>query len=838
MNKALQKTNFRFIRLQGQTKIPCEKNWQKTKNYSFDSVNWTDNTGVACGFGGLVVFDNDKKNNPEAFEKAREKIRALLPKTFAVKTPSGGEHYYFVVAEQDAQKVKLLNGVGELQGRGSQVVAPGSIVGGIEYTVIEQCEIAHVEIGALKSALSEWWPRQENKNLGAVYGVEQKVSIMEVIDASNFKKNGDEFFGAHPIHGSTGGMNFWVNPEKNCWHCFRCDSGGGPLKWVAVSEGIIQCAEARGIVDATLLAKATKNFEHRTGKKIFSQTYANGRPGEKQTTKPVDRERSEITEELAQRFMEDRRVYTLRNDLKDEIWVYDSGIYVPNGRTFIREFCRTELGEKYSPYLVSDVVHKIAVDSFIDEEEFFRETNPDEIAVQNGILNLKTRELSDFTPDKKFFGKSPAYHNPTAACPTIEKHLDAVLKNPTDKTVIFELFGFCLEKKYFLEKAFMMLGDGRNGKSKTLELLKNFLGPENCVSVPLQQLESEQFARSELFNKMANLCGDISKTALKTTGIFKQLTGGDLISADRKFLPRVHFRNFAKLVFACNELPHTGDLTLAFWNRWILLEFPYTFLPQKELDAKLADPDFKEEERTKLRLADPEIIAKLIEPEELSGLLNAALDGLDRIHAKRDFSFSRSTYDVKTLWLRKSDSISVFVEERIEAGDINDDSIQKLELKRNYIRYCKREKLRVENDAAVRKALLAAFEVTESQHPNDERKRVRHWDGIRWKPESAQATQATRAFSTTLPPKIEAILPKITPRISLADGPEKAVLPVQGVQAVGVAPQNHYFPETHFGKCAFCGNDKRCPGFWKDESICDICLGIENVKQDRLANSQ
>ena len=56
---------------------------------------------------------------------------------------------------------------------------------------------------------------------------------------------GDEIQGSHPGHGSDGGKNFCINPSRNTWHCFRCDSGGGPLEWIAVEAGLISCADAK-----------------------------------------------------------------------------------------------------------------------------------------------------------------------------------------------------------------------------------------------------------------------------------------------------------------------------------------------------------------------------------------------------------------------------------------------------------------------------------------------------------------------------------------------------------------------------------------------------------------
>ena len=46
------------------------------------------------------------------------------------------------------------------------------------------------------------------------------------------------------MHGSTNNNNFVVHPEKNVWHCFRCQTGGGALSLIAVLEGVIQCNEA------------------------------------------------------------------------------------------------------------------------------------------------------------------------------------------------------------------------------------------------------------------------------------------------------------------------------------------------------------------------------------------------------------------------------------------------------------------------------------------------------------------------------------------------------------------------------------------------------------------
>jgi len=98
------------------------------------------------------------------------------------------------------------------------------------------------------------------------------------------------------------------------------------------------------------------------------------------------------------------------------------------------------------------------------------------------------------------------------------------------------LAGFGLYKEYFIEKSIMLVGGGRNGKGKTIELLKRLVGADNCCSIPLASLRADGFSISELFRKLFNLAGDIGNQDLKDTSMFKSLTGRDLVNGKRKFM--------------------------------------------------------------------------------------------------------------------------------------------------------------------------------------------------------------------------------------------------------------------------------------------------------------
>lgn len=434
------------------------------------------------------------------------------------------------------------------------------------------------------------------------------------------------------------------------------------------------------------------------------------------------KERRLATEMIVDYIEKNNYIYTIMEDEKKEMWSYNEGIYVPHGRSLVEEQCRKILKENYTSQISNEVISKIEADTFIRKEKFFNSESIEEVPVQNGILELKTRKLKQFTPEKIFFNKLPVIFNETKDCPAIKEHFETVLKNEEDAKVMFEIFGFFLYKDYFIEKAIMFVGDGRNGKGKTIDLMKRFLGAENCSSVPLNAMTESNFRTWDLFGKMANLAGDLASNSLKDTSTLKQTTGRDLIGADRKRKTTVNFVNYAKHVFACNELPRVYDFSKGFWERWILFEFPYTFVSRSKYEI------LSKEEKKNCKLMDPYIIDKLSRPEELSGLLNKALDGLDRILKQKEFSYSKGVDEVKKFWVRRSDSFTAFAMDNLEES--YDREISKFKLRKAFSLYCKEHRLKGASEKNIKVVLEEMFGVTEKQ---DYETKLRVWQGIKFK---------------------------------------------------------------------------------------------------------
>jgi hypothetical protein len=258
--------NLKYVKLIGKTKKPFEEDWQN-KPYTFDEIKKYHeegkNYGVLTGHGDLIVIDCDKvtsskdrnKRYPELDEELSKYIEKLLPDTLTVRSGSGAKHFYYIckgISKKIILKSKYKNDSvhwGEILSKGNQAVGPGSYhpeTGNI-YEIINDKPIAQVNPVELFKTLNAFIPflneeEEKPKNISAYSSIDD-LNVLDIFGTSGLKLHNGEYSGPHPIHGSSTGMNFWINPSKNTWNCFRCQSGGGPAKAIAVKHGIIQCDE-------------------------------------------------------------------------------------------------------------------------------------------------------------------------------------------------------------------------------------------------------------------------------------------------------------------------------------------------------------------------------------------------------------------------------------------------------------------------------------------------------------------------------------------------------------------------------------------------------------------
>lgn len=405
---------------------------------------------------------------------------------------------------------------------------------------------------------------------------------------------------------------------------------------------------------------------------------------------------------LASYFIEEESILTF--DDSEEIFIYSEGVYSPNADKKISKISQKVLSSISKNNLIKEILGHIKRMSYQNRKKI---KEPEKkICLENGILNLSTMRIEDFSPEMIFFNKLPIKFVETTDCPKIKKFLKEIVEEE-DIILLQEFAGYCLLKNYFIHKSFMLVGEGANGKSTFLNLLRAFLGKENVSSVPLQRLENNRFSLSSLFGKLANIFADLPAKALAGTSIFKMLVGEDLIPAEKKFKDEFFFENYAKMIFSANQIPKSPEDTTAFFRRWIIINFPNQFMGKK---------------------ADKKLLKKISTSEELSGFLNFAIVGLKRILENQDFSSTKSVERTREQYIRMSDSVGAFVMDKILISP--DDYVEKKSLYTSYCDYCRENGYPVSAENTFHKDLQAKIRI-EDYRPLVDGKRIYCWKGVK-----------------------------------------------------------------------------------------------------------
>jgi len=672
--RQLQSDDIRFVKVKPMEKRPYEKSWTTAANYSYHDPSLTQhlegggNYGVVCG-GKVCVLDYDE-------EELTKKLNGSLPETFRVKTGGGGFHDYFLcdnmpkmVLEDEGKHL------GELQGTGSQVIGPNSThPNGNKYEVVRDVPLTRVTRQQLEDALRPFAKAKGEAVLPSVYST-LSINVAEVVSKSaNLRKRGDEYQGEHPVHGSDTGMNFCINPGKNVWHCFRCNTGGSVFELIAVQEGLIECSKVgRGCLTGDIFKKVIQIAKERYNYKDAADLVSDKARAGLQLSQSdyaamflADRG-ADARYQLARNLVATRYIVTHQDS--DVVLAFNGKNYDAGGGVVVRQEVQSSFAEHASNYQAGEVLGHVKRSTYTPEDDFDKPKNW--VCLQNGVLDVLTGDFVPHTP--KFLTRSslPVFYDPNADFPLIQAFLSEIL-DPKDIPLIQELAGYCLWKEYPLQKAFMFLGEGANGKSTLLGIFEAFLGRENISTVSLQDLAENKFAAAQLVNKMANIYPDLPSKALKHTGMFKVLTGGDSVMVERKFKDGFTYRNHAKLVFSCNKLPEAQDDTDAFYRRWLFVNFPNQFTGEK---------------------ADKNKLKKLTTQEELSGFLNWALEGLKRLREKQCFTDEGSTEEMRKVYIKMSSPIGAFVDEWLVFDPLA--YITKEDMYEGLVTYCKENQLSV-----------------------------------------------------------------------------------------------------------------------------------------------
>lgn len=314
-------------------------------------------------------------------------------------------------------------------------------------------------------------------------------------------------------------------------------------------------------------------------------------------------------------------------------------------------------------------------------------TNPNIIVFKNGIYELNTRRFRLATIDDKNtiqlsvnyiplnqLEQDPEYSKKKAI---LDNFFETTFIDVRIRQYVLTIIAGMFHGANKWNHLYIWTGSGSNGKSVLLQLLYAVFGEyATTVSVSMftQKRGKSSEASSDIMSTMSRRLITMQEPDEDDkfhTGLIKEMTGNDMISARDLFKSQVTFQPMFKVVCCCNTLPRIDNVEDGgIWRRIRVIPFETKFLGEEDYQLHKDEP--------KVKLMDSTISDKLKGCAEIFA----------NILLQKYFS---SYYDVEPVepepvqlairnYRRCADVVSEFIDECIDVTDDDDNSISCVEL--------------------------------------------------------------------------------------------------------------------------------------------------------------
>ena len=463
----------------------------------------------------------------------------------------------------------------------------------------------------------------------------------------NARLRNGEWEGGHPVHPSATGTNLTCSDEA--WYCRRHGTGGGPLEALAVAAGIIDCADAGPgcLKDRAVWRKVMDELRERG--------YDVGTPPERENPAWVvedgDLDEAKVLTDQCKtfnmtdsgnadrfvtrnhrmirychpnrswllwdgrRWMEDRLNLILLIARRTARKIYDEAgaENIDERRKNLAQWARSSEGESRLRAMINVATPDPDIAVHPDELDAASHL----LNLQNGTMDLRSLEFHEGHRREDMLTKiAGVEYDPEAECPLWEAHMDLVFGG--DEELIRstqELLGYALLPGNPLQIFPIWWGDGANGKSVTLSVIREIFGEyATAASAELFMVQKQDGGpRPDLLA----LRGSRLVTAVESEqghrlneSLIKQMTGGDPITARGLYKEMETFTPTHLAILATNPKPIIRGVEYAIWRRVLMWPFAVTIPPER-------------------RIVDYENVLL----EEGPGILNWMIEGLRRYYA-------------------------------------------------------------------------------------------------------------------------------------------------------------------------------------------------------------
>lgn len=294
------------------------------------------------------------------------------------------------------------------------------------------------------------------------------------------------------------------------------------------------------------------------------------------------------------------------------------------------------------------------------------------INMQNGVLDLYTKQLHPHSPTYNQHKITGCRYNPDAECPEFVGMMERLLPDKGVRKEFQKAVGLCLAKKQLPAKKVLMLliGPKDTGKTTVLNTLIDVLG-EYGASVDnslLMQTNKDKTRGPEMYDFRETLMittSEASESDKLDTGRVKALTGETTISVRNNYSTSMDKFKMIGLIFIdSNFKPYIPPRDTAAWGRLRLFPFEQVITEK-----------------------DPALKSKL--EKEKSGIFNWILQGLDMVLEEKEIFETESMKAYKGEYRKEMDITQQFIEDCLEKSENPTDRIQTTLLFSTYKNWCR-----------------------------------------------------------------------------------------------------------------------------------------------------
>lgn len=306
------------------------------------------------------------------------------------------------------------------------------------------------------------------------------------------------------------------------------------------------------------------------------------------------------------------------------IYDLDSGLYISSKDIFRKLVLKIDqrlTAEKFFSEVFSFIRTETKIKPLLDDYRY--------IPVANGIYNIETHELEDFSPKFIITSKLKTAYNQDAKKPILggwfdfDKWLDTIADNDKDVvTLLWQVMNEAINPYRTRKKMVLMVGEGNNGKGTFQALLENLIGKSNISNLKPDHFGKE-FYLSALEGKVCNIGDDISNKYLDEVSDLMSVVSGDPVQVNKKGAQPVEAVFKLLCIFSGNELPRARNKTTGWYRRLCIIPFNADFNGEVERpeikDSYIKDKELLEWVLFKiLNMAD---FDKFIEPKVVKEML-------------------------------------------------------------------------------------------------------------------------------------------------------------------------------------------------------------------------